>query len=223
MLRSTNEFPLIAERNPRSPVSEAYRRLRTNIQFLAPDKEIRVIMATSARFGEGKTTTIANLAVTYAREGKRVLVIDTDLRRPSLHAVFKQSNRSGLTDVLTRKYEMEQAIRPTFVERLFLLPAGPLPPSPAELLVTRSMAQLVENCRQAYDIVLIDTPPVYALTDAQIVSSLCDGVLLVVEAGRVKRKMVLKAKANLERAGAKLLGVVLSKAGRRRGKHYGYA
>jgi len=222
MLRSINEFPLIAEHNPRSPVSEAYRTLRTNIEFSSVDRSISVIMVTSAQSGEGKTTTLANLAVTFAHEGKRVLMIDTDLRKPSLHLAFRQSNRSGLTDVLAQKTDLEQAIRQTSVERLFLLPAGPVPPNPVEMLVSNRMKQLMELCRNEFDIVLVDTPPAYALTDAQVVSSLCDGVLLVVQAGRTKRQMVLKAKANLKRVGANLLGVVLNKAAVKRMKDYGY-
>lgn len=222
MLRSINEFPLIAEFNPNSLISEAFRTLRTNIQFSSVDQPISVIMVTSAQFDEGKTTTLANLAITYAQEGKRVLMIDTDLRKPSLHHAFRQSNRSGLTDVLTQRYELDQVIRHTSVERLFLLPAGPLPPNPVEMLVSRRMKQVMGLCRENFDVVLVDTPPAYALSDAQIMSSLCDGVLLVVQAGRVKREMALKAKANLERVGAHVLGVVLNKVSRKRIKEYGY-
>jgi capsular exopolysaccharide synthesis family protein len=208
--------------NPRSPVSEAYRTLRTNIRFSAVDREVKVVMVTSPGPGEGKSTTVSNLAVTYAQADQRVLLIDGDLRKPVLHRIFHVSNRFGLTDLLASNGDPLQAIRPTAIPNLHLITSGPTPPNPSELLGSRRMASIVEELREHYDMILLDTPPVLALTDAQIISSLSDGALLVIDSGKVKHSIALRAKMNLDQVNARVLGVVLNNVTHKEDELYYY-
>lgn len=217
-----DERRLITIEEPKSPISEAYRVLRTNIQFSSIDQEMRVIAVTSAQPKEGKTTTISNLAVAYAQDGKRVMLIDADLRKPTLHRVFSRSNRKGLTNVLANLGTLEEEMSATDVDNLFLLTSGPQPPNPAEILATKRMSTLLEELRQQFDVVLIDTPPALALTDAQVIATRSDGVLLVLCAGKSKRDLVRKCKANLDHVKANLLGVVLNNQSRKEAESYYY-
>lgn len=211
MSRLTNErVGLVTMANPRSTSSEAYRKLRTNIQFSSIDSQIQTIMIASASSGEGKTTTIGNLAVTYAQEGKKVLVMDTDLRKPAVHLMFNVPNHVGLSSVLSSQYQVTEVLRETGVEGLHVLSSGPIPPNPSEMIGSRKMTALLEGLKGEYDVILFDTPPVLTVTDALIISSLCDGVILVVNAGKVKKDLVKKAKAHLEHVNARILGAVLN-------------
>lgn len=196
--------------NPQSNSSEAYRKLRTNIQFSSIDSQIRTIMVASAVSGEGKTTTIGNLAVAYAQEGKRVLLMDTDLRKPAVHRMFNVPNHIGLTSVLSSQYKVTEVLRETGVEGLHVLTSGPVPPNPSEMIGSRKMHALLEDLKEEYDVILFDTPPVLAVSDALIISSLADGVILVVSAGKVKKDLVKKAKAHLEHVNARILGAALN-------------
>lgn len=205
-----------------SPISEAYRALRTNIQFTSIDKEVRCIMVTSAVPGEGKSTTAANLAVTYAQADKQVLLIDADLRKPTMHHTFAKSNRHGLTSLMTNQSEPHQVIVETEVPNLFLLPSGKIPPNPSEMLASQKMLDLLTELLNSFHYVIIDTPPVLAVTDAQIISTLCDGVLLVVDSGTIKSGPAIKAKSNLERVHARILGVVLNNIKRKKKDSYYY-
>lgn len=209
MRRSINNH-LIAFRNPGSPISEAYRTLRTNIQFSSIERTVKVIMVASAEKGEGKSTTISNLAVSYAQEGRNVLLIDSDLRTPSLHYIFSQPNRVGLSSILANQAQWPEVIKETDILNLSLLTSGPVPPNPSELLGTHRMTTLLNELRDRYDMILIDTPPVLAVTDSLIVSSLSDGVILVVSAGKVEKELVKQAKASLERVNDRILGVVFN-------------
>ncbi|MDO7907199.1 CpsD/CapB family tyrosine-protein kinase [Paenibacillus sp. JX-17] len=213
MPRSTSNH-LITTANSQSPISEEYRMLRTNIQFSSLDDQMQVIMIVSAEAGEGRTTTIGNLAVTYAQEGKRVLLIDTDLRRPSLHDLFHLRNVDGLTNVLANKQTWSEVIKDTDVEHLQLMTAGPIPPNPSDMLGSRRLRDLIAELREVYDVILVDSPPLLAATDGFILSSVCDGVVLVVNAGKAKKENVKKAKASLEKVKARILGVVLNNATR---------
>jgi capsular exopolysaccharide synthesis family protein len=208
--------------NPKSPISEAYRSLRTNISFSSVDDAIRVVMVTSAKPGEGKTTTAVNLAVAYAQADKKVLILDADLRKPMMHQILNVSNRIGFTTLLANPCTIEQAVAATHISNLSLLTSGPIPPNPSEMLGSRRMAELLDELKTQFDIIIIDTPPALAVTDAQIVASRCDGVLLVVDAGKIKREHALKAKSNLERASARLLGVVLNNKNRKDVEAYYY-
>lgn len=202
---------LITVTQPKSPVAEQYRTIRTNIEFMAVDQEIQAILVTSATQGEGKSTTSSNLAVAYAQQGKKVLIIDTDMRRPTVHYTFKVANGLGLSSLLTRQAEKEKAILPTKVDNLSILTAGPIPPNPAELLSSRAMEHLVSQLRADFDVIIFDAPPLLQVADSRITSKLTDGVVLVVGCTTSDRQRVLKAKEQLELAEAKILGVVLNR------------
>lgn len=202
---------LITVTQPKSPVAEQYRTIRTNIEFMAVDREIQAILVTSATQGEGKSTTSSNLAVAYAQQGKKVLIIDTDMRRPTVHYTFRVANGLGLSSLLTRQAEKEKAILPTKVDNLSILTAGPIPPNPAELLSSQAMEHLTEQLREEFDIIIFDAPPLLQVADSRITSKLTDGVVLVVGCTTSDRQRVLKAKEQLELAEAKILGVVLNR------------
>ncbi|MNO86131.1 Tyrosine-protein kinase YwqD [compost metagenome] len=209
------KWNLITENNPKSPISEGYRMLRTNIEFSTIDHKLQVIMVTSSKPNEGKSTTSANLAVSFAQSNKRVLLIDADMRKPSQHHIFGQSNRMGLTTVMFKQKELMDVIQPSTVENLSILFAGPTPPNPAELLSSKQMESLLETIRGLYDVIIIDTPPILSVTDAQIIATQSDGVVLVIDSGKVKKGVVLKAKTSLEHVSAKLIGVVLNNINRK--------
>ncbi|MFB3226218.1 CpsD/CapB family tyrosine-protein kinase [Exiguobacterium sp. PHA03] len=202
---------LITLTQPKSPIAEQYRTIRTNIEFMAVDREIQSILVTSATQGEGKSTTASNLAVAYAQQGKKVLIIDTDMRRPTVHYTFKVANGLGLSSLLTRQAEKEKAILPTKVDNLSILTAGPIPPNPAELLSSRAMEHLVSQLRADFDVIIFDAPPLLQVADSRITSKLTDGVVLVVGCTTSDRQRVLKAKEQLDLAEAKILGVVLNR------------
>ncbi|GIP39969.1 tyrosine-protein kinase YwqD [Paenibacillus sp. J31TS4] len=222
MPRSTEKRPIITDINPKSPISEAYRTLRTNIEFSAVDEQLKVIMLTSAGPGEGKSTTATNLAVAYAQTNKKVLIMDADLRKSTMHHTFLKTNRSGLTNILVGQMTWEQAVQPTDIPNLDLLTAGPVPPNPSELLASQRMSALLEELKGHYDIVIVDTPPVLVVTDAQVLSTKCDGVVLVIDSGKVKREVAMKAKSNLDHVKVRILGVVLNNLDRKNGGSYYY-
>lgn len=222
-MHQTNARSIITDINPLSSISEAYRTLRTNLQYAEVDRSLQLLMVTSANPKEGKTTTINNLAVAYAQTEKSVLLVDADLRKPTAHSTFEISNRCGLTHVLTGKAATNEALKKTHIPNLHIMPSGSIPPNPAELLASRKMDQLLEELRGKYDHVLIDTPPVLAVSDAQIMASRCDGVLLVVNARSVKRQQVVKARDALQFVQARIVGVALNQtASRDRSNYYEY-
>lgn len=214
--------PLITHLNPKSPVAEAYRSLRTNIQFSSADKVIRTIMVTSAGPGEGKSTTAGNLATTYAQAEQKVLLIDADLRKPTVQHTFMISNRYGLTNVLTNQCKVQEVISETFVPNLYVLPSGAHCPNPAELLASERMRNLIAELKEHFDTIIIDTPPSLAVADAQIVATICDGVVLVVDSGKVKISQSQKVKEKLEHVNAKVLGVVMNNIKRNKNEDYYY-
>lgn len=220
--RLTNKRPIITETNPKSPISEAYRTLRTNIEFSAVDEQLQVIMLTSAGPGEGKSTTATNLAVTYAQADKKVLIIDADLRKPTMHHTFMKSNRRGLTNILAGQAIHSEVIMDTHIPNLEVLPSGPIPPNPSEMLSSKRMISFLAEMRERYGIIIVDTPPALAVTDAQIMATRCDGVILVVNSGEVKREVALKVKLNLEHVKARILGVVLNNIDKKHGESYYY-
>ncbi|WP_090236274.1 CpsD/CapB family tyrosine-protein kinase [Fictibacillus solisalsi] len=221
-IKDLTQRSLITHNNPKSPISEQYRTIRTNIQFSSIDTQYQSIMVTSSSPGEGKSTTVANLAVVLAQQGKSVLLIDGDLRKPTVHYTFKVSNIQGITNVLTRQISLEDAAVQTSVDDLSVLPSGPVPPNPSELLNSKAMEILVEEAKTRYDYVLFDTPPVLAVTDAQILANRCDGVVLVTSSGKTEKEAAIKAKELLDNANAKILGVVLNQKEMNENSYYYY-
>ncbi len=208
---------------PRSLASEAYRTLRTNLQFSSPDRPLRSLVVTSALATEGKTTTSANLAVVMAQAGKRVVLLDADLRRPSLHKTFGLPNRAGLTDALVGEPgEMRSYLQDTDVENLRIMTSGPLPPNPQELLGSQRMKELIQAVQQEADIVIVDTPPSLLMADANVLAAHADGVLLVVNTGQTRRDAVQRATHGLRQVGAHVVGGVLNRVDSRGGRGYYY-
>lgn len=201
---------LISMTAPKSPIAEQFRTIRTNIQFSSVDEELQTMIVTSSGPAEGKSTTTANLAVVFAQQGKRVLLIDADLRKPTVHYTFRTENHIGLSNVLTRQSSLEEAVTITAQDKLWVLPSGPIPPNPSELLGSKGMKSLFEQAKEEYDVIILDTPPVLAVTDAQVLANLADGVVLVVSSGKTETDAAKKAKELLDSAKAKVLGVVLN-------------
>lgn len=212
---------LIVQDNPKSPISEAYRTLRTNIQFSNFDDDMKVILVTSSGPSEGKSTTAANLALAMAETGKKVLLIDCDLRKPSLHKKFNISNSKGLSNLLIGQHKFSDAAR-RYNENLYILTSGTIPPNPSEMLSSKKMINFLEEAKSNFDFVILDTPPVIAVTDAQILSTMVGGVLLVIASGQAEIAAAQKAKELLEHVKANIIGVVLNKAEVSSGKNYGY-
>lgn len=218
--RDKNGVHLIAYHYPNLPVTEQYRLIRTNIQFSSIDREIKTIMVTSPEPADGKSTTAANLAVVLSQQGKRVLLVDTDLRKPSIHYTFKVSNMEGLTNVLTREISIEDAIDQTYVPNLNILTSGPIPPNPSELLNSDAMETVVKYLYERFDHIVFDTPPILAVTDPQILANKCDGVVMVVCSRKTRKDRALKAKELLEKAQSHLLGVVVNAADTKDGEYF---
>ncbi len=216
--------PLITISNPRSPIAEAYRALRTNLEFSNLDKSLRALLVTSAGAEEGKSTTLANLAVTIAQSGKRVILVDADLRRPTQHQIFELKNNAGLTD-MARDDALLAAppLQDSGVPNLQILTSGQLPPNPAEILGSKRMSEILVALLERADLILFDAPPVLAVTDAVVLSAKMDGVLLVVSAGKTKRENAKKARAQLEKINARILGAVVNNVKAEKGASYYYA
>ncbi len=212
---------LIVKDNPKSPISEAYRTLRTNIQFSNFDDDMNVILVTSSGPSEGKSTTASNLALAMAETSKRVLLIDCDLRKPSLHKKFNISNNKGLSNLLIGQHKFNDVAR-KYNENLYILTSGTIPPNPSEMLSSRKMSNFLDEAKSNFDFVILDTPPVIAVTDAQILSTMVGGVLLVIAAGQADIGATQKAKELLDHVKANIIGVVLNKAEVSNGKNYGY-
>ncbi len=214
---------LLPHTQPRLAISEAYRSLRTAL-LLSSAEQLRVVTVTSAETGEGKTTTATNLAVVMAQLGRRVLLVDADLRKPRLHRIFETSNRQGLVSLLTRGAEVGQGVyRPTMVENLYLLSSGPTPPNPAELLASNRMFELIQYLKKTFDFVIIDTTPALAVTDATLVGAMSDGVLLCLRSGKLQREDAKACANHLAMAEVRILGTVLNRyrsTPGRYGKHY---
>lgn len=212
---------LIVEKNSKSISAEAYKTLRTNIQYSSFDKEIKTILVTSTIPGEGKSTIAGNLALSFAQQDKKVLVIDCDLRKPSLHKIFKLSNLKGLSDIIVGNSDLEKAMY-NYKDNFDILTSGKIPPNPSEILASNAMTALLEKLKTKYDIIIIDSAPLQAVTDAQIISNKVDGTLLVIRAGVTKREAILQAKELLNKVNAKILGVVLNGVENNSEKHYYY-
>ena len=201
---------IIANSNPVSPFTEQYRLIRNNIHFTSVDKEIQSIVITSPEPSDGKSTIAANLAIVLAQQEKQVVLLDADLRKPTIHDTFNVSNEDGLTSVLTKKLNIDKAIHHSYVPNLFILTSGPIPPNPSELLDSKAMEATMEKLKKMFDYIILDTPPILAVTDSQILANKNDGVVLVVASGKTQKDHALKAKGLLEKAKAHMLGVVVN-------------
>lgn len=213
---------LITKLNLRSPISEQFRTIRTNLQFTAVDGALETMLVTSAGPSEGKSFTIANLAVVFAQQEKKVLLIDADMRKPTVHYTFRVDNRRGLSSVLVGEHELEEATIKSDIPNLEILPSGPIPPNPSELLGSNKMRHLIEEAKKLYDLVIFDTPPVLAVTDAQILANFVDGSLLVIRSKQTDQESAIKARELLEPAKAKLLGSVLNDLETSKDQYYYY-
>lgn len=218
----TNVRSLITKFNPKSPISEQYRTIRTNIEFAAVDTSIRSLLITSSGPSEGKSSTTGNLAIVFAQQGKKVLLIDADLRKPTVHYTFKLDNRVGLSTVLVGEKSLQEVIKDSDVPNLDILTCGPIPPNPSELLGSNAMKQMVIKAQEMYDMIIFDTPPVLAVTDAQILANISDGSLIVVRSGQTEYEAIQKAKELLEPAHAKLIGIVLNDVEQKQSNTYYY-
>lgn len=206
----SNKRRLIVQEQAKSPIAEAYRTLRTNIQFSKSDGELKTIMFTSSGPGEGKSTTTSNTAVAMAQSGKRIILMDCDLRKPVQHKIFAKRNK-GVTNALVEEIDPIKLLQETEVDNLLLLPSGPIPPNPSELLGAARMQRIIESLKEHCDLLIIDAPPVVAVTDASVLAAKVDGIALVVNAGSNRPEMVQKAKELLVKAKGHILGVVLNR------------
>ena len=201
---------LIAHSFPESKISEEFRTIRTNVHFVTNEQKHKIVLITSPNTGEGKSTTAANLAVSMSQQNEKVLLIDANLRKPSTHFIFNVTNSVGLTDVLTGKTTLNEAVIDSEIGSLEVLPSGKLPNNPAELLSSPMMKELLQEAAKEYDSVIIDSSSVLEVTDTKILASLCDGVLLVLYKGNTQLEKAAEAKKVLEFSKAKISGVILN-------------
>jgi len=202
---------IIVNTDAKSPIAEAYRVLRTNIQYSNIDKQIKTIVVTSSGPMEGKTTTVINLAVTFAYAGNKTLLIDSDLRRPKIHEFFMLTNKRGLTNLIASRGEYKDYVLLSEIQNLDILTSGTIPPNPSEVLSSNAMKEFIRKASEDYDMVLIDAPPVGIVTDAAIISTYVDGTILVANSGQVEIEAIKRAKELLNHVNANIIGVVLNK------------
>ncbi|MPQ43503.1 CpsD/CapB family tyrosine-protein kinase [Clostridium tarantellae] len=199
----------IVDKNPKSISAEAYRALRTNIKYSSFDKTIQSLVITSSIPGEGKSTTSGNLAISMAQDGKDVILIDCDLRKPSIHKKFRISNLKGLSDILLEQSTIEEGVI-KHASGLHIITSGKIPPNPSEMLGSRTMHKLIESLKINYQYIILDSPPINAVTDSQILSTMTDGTILVVKASSTKKDMVDYAIKELKKTNANIIGIVLN-------------
>jgi len=215
-------YQLVTILYPRSTAAEAYRTLRTNLEFASVDTPARTILVTSSRPGEGKTVTASNLAVVFADAGRTVLLVDADLRQPGVHKVFDLPNARGLSTVLRGDDRWESVVQATEQPNLGVLTTGPLPPNPAELLSSQRMQSVLRLLTEANELLIIDSPPLQVVTDAAILSSYVDGTVLVIDSNRTRRETVRAAREALAKTGTHVLGAVLNRLPEKAFMGYGY-
>ena len=211
----------VMEKAPKSIDAEAYRSLRSNIEYSSFDDEYRVIVVTSSVPGEGKSTTSGNLAIALAQSGNSVLLVDCDMRKPSIHKMFKISNAAGTAELLLRKKLFEEVAN-NYNENLTIITAGKIPPNPSEMLASRAMTAFIEEMKNEFKYIILDTPPLQAVTDAQVLSTKADGVLLVVKAGSTKKELVLNSVDLIKKVHGKVIGTVLNGVENKKNSYYYY-
>ncbi len=201
---------LFALKDPKSPVSEAFRTLRTSIGFASTNRNMKLILVTSATPGEGKSTVAANLAMVMAQAGNKVLIVDADLRKPTQHHKFGIRNDQGLVNMIVQGKTLEEVVQAGPAEGISILTSGPIPPNPSELFASEITSEVLQEMKASYDVVIIDTPPVIAVTDAVLLSAKVDGVIMVVKANVTKVDLIKEAMEIMEKAQGNFLGVVLN-------------
>ena len=213
---------LISIENPNSPVSEAFKTVRTNIKFSSVDKNLKTLAITSTGKGEGKSTVLANLGVTMAQDNEKVLLVDCDLRRPTVHKRFSVSNMNGLSSVLTQQNTSGEVIQKTEIPGLDVVTSGPKPPNPSEMLGSKSMKDFIDEVSKDYDRVLIDAPPIGIVTDAAILTTMVEGVIFTIAAKEAPIDVAKHAIEQLQTVGANIIGVILNKVETKRSGYYSY-
>ena len=211
----------VMEKAPKSIDAESYRSLRSNIEYSSFDDEYRAIVVTSSVPGEGKSTTSGNLALSLAQSGNKVLLVDCDMRKPSIHKKFKISNMSGTAELLLRKESFEDVAN-FYNENLTIITAGKIPPNPSEMLSSRAMTAFIKEMKEEFKYIILDTPPLQAVTDAQVLSTKADGILLVVKAGSTKKDAVLNSVDLIEKVHGKVIGIVLNGVENKKNNYYYY-
>lgn len=222
MAKNRNINPLITMGKPKSVISEKFRGIRTNILFSTADNDVQTIVFTSEKPAAGKSTISANVAITYAQAGYKTLLIDGDMRKPSQHYLFNTDNMDGFSNLIINKTDYNKAIHKTDIVNLDLLTSGPIPPNPSELIGSEKSLEVFDYLRNEYDFIIIDTPPVNTVTDAQLFSEIAKYVVYVVDVQKNDRNAIKKGKELIEKAGAKILGVVLNKAPEDKSSSYYY-
>ncbi|MBC5995835.1 polysaccharide biosynthesis tyrosine autokinase [Romboutsia ilealis] len=213
---------LFSYNNPNSNIAEAYRLVRTNIEFSSVDNNLKTILLTSANANEGKSTVISNLATTFANlENKKVLILDCDLRNPSVHELFGLKNIRGISDFLIGKVEIEDCIQKTIINDLDIICGGKIPPNPSEMLQSNKMRNFINEIRELYDYIFIDTPPVGIVTDASILAQYTDGTIILIGSEESNIESIRIAKQRLEDVNANIIGAILNKF-KINGRGYGY-
>lgn len=218
---------LVTYSDPKGQIAEQFRTVRTNIQFSAVDRQLQSILFTSSDPSEGKSTISNNMAVTWAKQGTRVILVDADLRRPTVHRTFGISNRRGLTTYLSGHVDVATIIQPTVVDNLAVITSGPVPPNPAELLDSDRFKTLLKELADQCDLIVLDSPPVNTVTDSQLLAAQVDGTILVVPQGIADKNGVRRAKQLLETVHANILGAIMNRVtaaksgGYYGGKYYG--
>ena len=213
---------LVARIKPNSVISEQYRTIRTTINFSLPGNEMKTLLFTSASKEEGKSTTSANMAVVFAESGKKVLLVDADMRKPTLHHTFHLNNHIGLSNLLIGKGGLEQSVRDSGIPGLELLTSGQIPHNPAELLDSPMLDRLVAEMKERYDLIIFDSPPILSVTDSKILANKCDGTVLVVNTGKTEKQSAIKARDSLATSKAYIVGVVMNNYKLGKDHYYSY-
>lgn len=199
----------IVEKDPNSVISEQYKKLRTNIEYSSYDNELKIIAVTSAILGEGKSTSSGNLAFSLCQNNKKVLLIDCDLRKPTIHKKFNISNECGISEMIVQKKLRDECIQ-KYNDNLDILTSGKIPPNPSEMIGMKKFSNIINSFRENYDYIILDTPPILIVSEASILATYADGVILVVREGTAKKQEIIKAKNLLVNMRAKIIGAVLN-------------